>query len=329
MKTVDMHLHLLNPNVKFDRLFDRVAIALFGRKFGLDSEKMKTDPYGAYIDALISSIRDSEYIVKGALLPVDSKFDRDGTEIHRDATVCSHSEDVLALYREFPEYIIPFMSVNPNRKDALELIERYYREGAVGMKFLQNYWEVDLSEERLIPYYQKLAELGIPLIIHIGSEYTISSSPQYESARMLTLPLECGVRVIAAHVGAGDIGEKLRFWRNLSGDPKYFNREYLDLMEMMERYDNLYADISALLTVFKARVLRDLSQRGLEERLLFSTDYPVVYSTLFTSYDLPWRKRWELSKIANPLDRYTRAILEYFPKSSPVYTNYRKVLQLA
>ena len=99
------------------------------------------------------------------------------------------------------------------------------------------------------------------------------------------------------------------------------------LIRLNKISDNLYADISALLTIFKSRVLRDLTTRGVEERLLFGTDYPVVFSTIFCSYDLSFKKRLELSKIENPFDRYIEAILEYFPKESPIYSNYKKVLK--
>jgi len=328
MQTVDMHVHLLNPNVKFDRFYDKMAVRLFGKSFGLDTKRASYDPYQAYVDTLIGSIQNSQYISRSVVLPVDSKFDREGREVHRDPTVCSHSEDVLVLAKAYPDLIIPFISVNPNRQDAIELIEEFHAKGARGMKFLQNYWEVDLNEKRLIPYYAKLVELDLPLIIHIGSEFSVDSNVHYERASMLRLPLECGVKVIAAHVGAGHNGDRLKFWQNLSCNPKYFNEEYLQIMEMMGRYENLYADISALLTPFKARVLRDLSQRGVEDRLLFGTDFPVVYSVLFNSYDLSLSKRWKLSKISNPLDRYMQTILEYFPKESPIYSNYQKLIAI-
>ncbi len=328
MTTIDMHVHLLNPNVKFDRFFDRVALKLFGKKFNFDLDEIKQNPYEGYKKAFINSLKNSRYVDKVVLLPVDSEYNEQGVEVHRDKTVCSLSEDVLEVYREFPDLIIPFMSVNPRRKDAIELLEYYKAQGCVGVKFLQNYWGVDLRDESLKPYYKKLVELDLPLIIHIGSEYSIKSDKRYESWEMLTFPLECGVRVIAAHVGVGDSNGGLFFWRNFSNNPKYFNKDYFQILDLMKKYDNLYADLSAILTIFKSRVLRDLSTRGVEERLLFATDYPVVFSTIFCSYDLSLSKRFWLNKIKNPYDRYIRTIFEYFPENSPIYTNYKKILKI-
>jgi len=325
MTTIDMHVHLLNPNVKFDRFFDKVALKLFGKKFDLDIKSIKQNPFGGYKKSFLNSVKNSKYIDKVVLLPVDGVYNKKGEQIDRDSTVCSFSEDVLEVYKQFPNLIIPFMSINPYRKNSLELLEKYKKQGAVGVKFLQNYWGIDLNDESFIPYYEKLIELDLPLIIHIGSEYSIKSDKKYESADMLLLPLKIGVKVIAGHIGVGDTDNRLLFWRNFSNNPKYFNKDYFQIIDLMQKYDNLYADISALLTIFKSRVLRDLTTRGVEERLLFATDYPVVFSTIFCSYDLSLKKRLELNKIKNPFDRYLQAILEYFPENSPIYTNYKKI----
>ena len=59
---------------------------------------------------------------------------------------------------------------------------------------------MDLNEERFVPYYEKLKAHGLPLIVHVGSEYTIDSDARYERIEMLDLPLACGVTVIAAHM---------------------------------------------------------------------------------------------------------------------------------
>jgi hypothetical protein len=99
---------------------------------------------------------------------------------------------------------------------------------------------------------------------------------------------------------------------------------------MLPKHENLYADISALLTPVRAKVLRHLSeQTNVHEKLLFGTDYPVPFSTVFNSYDLPYKKRFALAKEENPFDRYTKTVMEYFPEAHPIYRNYQKILALA
>ena len=144
---------------------------------------------------------------------------------------------------------------------------------------------------------------------------------------MVNHPLEFGVKFIAAHMALSY--EPIRIFKALSTNPKNFNQDYFTLLEMLNQHDNLYADISAILTPVRAKVLPHLSEQyQVHDKLLFGTDYPVPFSTVFTSYDLPYKKRFELAKIDNPFDRYTESILEYFNEDSPIFQNYKKVLTL-
>jgi predicted TIM-barrel fold metal-dependent hydrolase len=325
IKTIDIHTHLLSSDVKFDRIYDKLALMFFGKKMGLDLDKVKQDPYGAYVDALIGNVVSSEHIEKIVLFGVDAKIGLDGVEIDRDMSVCASNDDVLSIYQKHPDIIVPFFSINPNRADALDLIDRYVELGFKGAKFLQNYWAIDLGDDRYKPYFQKLAKLDLPLIVHTGSENSISSVKEYESIKMLEAPLRCGVKVIAAHM-ALEYSLK-NIYKAISNNPKYFNKEYFLLLEMLEIHENLYADISALLTPFRAKALRDLSQREqIHHKLLFGSDFPVPTTTLFSSYDLSLAKRFALSKIQNPFDRYAKSILEYFDATNPIYTNHKKLL---
>lgn len=326
MQTVDFHTHLLNPSVRFDRPFDRFALFFFAAKLGMPAAKLRRDPYENYKKALITSIRNSRYVTGVCLYPVDGRFDEQGVEIHRDPTVCSSTEDVLAVHAAHPDLIIPFMSVNPRRKNALELIDEYVRRGCRGAKFLQNYWGVDLNDTRLVPYYEKLKEHAIPLVVHTGPEYTVDSSRKHESPDMVRLPLETGVTVVAAHMGAGRPFHKLFFWRNFLRDPDTFDREYFALLELLEKHENLYADLSSMLMPTKARMLGHLAkQTQIHGKLLFGTDYPVPFVTLFNLYGFSWKERKSIARITNPFDRYIEVLLRFFPETSPVYSNYKKI----
>ncbi|MGE4509807.1 MAG: amidohydrolase family protein, partial [Sulfurimonadaceae bacterium] len=285
MKTVDIHTHLLSSDVKFERFYDRLAIRFFGKKFGIDPKEILQNPYEAYTKALLRSVRNSKHIEKIVLFGVDARVDDAGKELHKDITVCASNDDLLRLYEQNPDLIIPFFSINPQRPDALELIDKYVAHGFAGGKFLQNYWNVDTNQERYRPYFEKMAAYDLPLIIHVGSESSVHSFVACESIDMLRLPLECGVKVICAHMALSY--EPRRILRAFSKKEKHFNEEYFELLKMLEHYPNLYADISALLTPVRAKVLRHLSlQKHIHPKLLFGTDFPVPFSTFFTSYDL-------------------------------------------
>lgn len=326
MKTIDMHVHLLNSEVSFNRFYDKIALAFFAKRFGLDTKTLSKDPYKAYTDALIHSVQNSLHVKKIVLFGVDAQVDDCGNTLHKDATVCASNEDVAKLYEKHPDVIIPFFSINPKRPDALELIEKYYALGFKGAKFLQNYWGVDTREERYRPYFEKLAQLDLPLIVHIGSESSVHSYATCESIEMLRHPLEVGVKVICAHMALSY--EPSHIFKALLRNSKYFNEEYFTLIAMLEKYDNLYADISALLTPVRAKVLPHLSQQSqIHHKLLYGSDFPVPFSIVFNSYDLPFWKRVKIAKEKNTFDRYSKAMLEYFPRNNPLYTNYKKVLR--
>jgi predicted TIM-barrel fold metal-dependent hydrolase len=322
---VDIHAHLLNKDVKFDRLYDKIAIKFFASKLGINPQKLIDDPYNAYTDAVIKNIRESKHLKKSVLFGVDSRLDLRGNLLHNDLTVCASNDSLLELYEKNRDIIIPFFSINPLRPDALDLIDRYSELGFRGAKFLQNYWGVDLNQDRFIPYFEKLKSKNIPLIIHIGSESSVHSYKDCESIDMLDTPLEIGVNVIAAHMALSYT--PLGIFKALSQNPKHFNDEYHKLLFMLETHDNLYADISAILTPVRAKVLRHLScEKSIHHKLLFGTDYPVPFTSMFNSYDLSFKKRIELSKIENPYDRYIGAILEYFTIESAIFSNYEKIL---
>lgn len=327
MKTIDIHTHLLNPGVHFDRLFDKITVRFFAKNLGADPAQLMARPYETYVASMARAIRESRYVEKACLFGVDARLDEQGREIDRDKTVCAMSDDVVAVAARYPDQFIPFFSINPRRPDALELIDEQIEKGGKGAKFLQNYWGVDLNDERFIPYYEKLKAQNIPLIIHIGSEYSIHSFTRFERIEMLDLPLATGVTVIAAHMGLGRINHKLRFWRNLSKNPQYFDEDYFQLLEMLRNHENLYADISAILAPLRARALRHFSkQQDVHGKILFGTDYPVPFPIRFNTYDLSSSTRKAIIGVENPFDRYTAAILEYFPEGNPIYSNHRKVL---
>lgn len=239
MKTVDVHVHLLNSSVSFDRFYDKIALYFFAKRFGIHAKDVLKEPYKAYTDALIRNVEMSQHIDKIVLFGVDAVVDEQGNILHQDKTVCASNEDVARLYQQHPDKIIPFFSINPKRPDAVELIKKYYAMGFKGAKLLQNYWGVDLNDKCYKSYFETLASLNLPTIIHIGSENSIHSHKAYESIDMLQQPLELGVKVICAHMALSY--ENGQFFKALRKDPKHYNEEYFKLLEMLTQYDNLYA----------------------------------------------------------------------------------------
>ena len=80
MKTIDIHTHLLNPAVKFERLFDRLAVRFFARRLGIEPAKLQAVPFDAYVQAMTDALSRSRHVEKACLFPVDARFDSHGRQ---------------------------------------------------------------------------------------------------------------------------------------------------------------------------------------------------------------------------------------------------------
>lgn len=187
------------------------------------------------------------------------------------------------------------MSVHPGRKDALEELEWFKATGAVLVKWLPNIQNIDPSDERYRSYYGKLVELDLPLLTHVGDEDSFTQTNNtLGDPRLLRLPLECGVRVIAAHVASS--GE--------SDGQDNVER----LLEMMPEFPNLFADISTLTQMNRKKHLPlVLNNPRLDGRLMCGTDYPQTNTPLVTSLqffmNLRLRQIRDLLRTRNSWDR--------------------------
>ncbi|HEX9078137.1 MAG TPA: amidohydrolase family protein, partial [Desulfuromonadaceae bacterium] len=186
-------------------------------------------------------------------------------------------------------------SVNPYRRDALDLLDKVKTEGAVLVKWLPSIQNIDPADRRLVPFYCRLASLGLPLLTHTGNEHSFTYAQNaLADPERLRLPLDQGVTVIAAHAASnGRNGGELNHDR---------------FLRPMKNYPNLYADISALTQLNRLGHLeRLLRHRELHGRLLYGTDMPLI-NTGITS---PWFHCYRLGSHAlrsvlaerNPWDR--------------------------
>jgi uncharacterized protein len=170
-------------------------------------------------------------------------------------------------------------SVNPFRKDALERLTWAKAHGAVLVKWIPSIMEIDPSDPRLVPFYQRLVALDLPLLTHTGKERSFSSShDELCDPEKLRLPLSLGVRVIAAHVGSTGT------FQGQSGTVR--------LARLMPAYPNLYADISSLTQLNKPGYLKAaLARPEFSGRLMYGSDFPMINTALVS----PWYYCWKLT----------------------------------
>jgi len=245
-------------------------------------------------DRIARCISDSKYVDDAVIIGLDAPHDQKG-EINLDrAEVVVPNRLVHAMAKRHPELHFG-ASVHPNRPDAVEELYWSKENGAVLLKWLPNIQDIDPSDERFVLFYETLAKLELPLLTHVGAEDSFSQADdRLGDPKLLQLPLECGVKVIAAHVAS-------------SGSTD--GQDNLErLLEMMPKYPNLVADISTLTQMNRRKYLATvLSDPRLEGRLMYGTDHPLTNTPLVTPLQYPlqltYRQLWELARERNPWDR--------------------------
>ncbi len=118
--------------------------------------------------------------------------------------------------------IIPFPSVHPGDPQALARLGSIARAGFRGVKLHPYYQEFVLDEERMLPLYGRIRELGLVLLCHTGYDIAYERKRIADPIRIArVLELVPGLRLIAPHLGAWDDWEEVE--RLLVGRPVVFD----------------------------------------------------------------------------------------------------------
>lgn len=193
--------------------------------------------------------------------------DRIGSDIYTSNSL------IRAVCRAHPTRFLFGASVHPYRPEALAAIDEVFRAGACLIKWLPLHHNIDATDVRTLAALRKCAELGLPVLIHMSEEFTLTTQyPQHRSIRPLLATLRrlrregCMPPVIVAHAAT-----PVTPW----GEREDFEL-LIEALAGEFRDAPLYADISAMLAVTKARFLRALVRRqDLHHKLLFGSDFPV------------------------------------------------------
>ncbi len=300
---VDMHCHTAGIGSGrsgawvSDALRQSWKFGLYLKIFGTSEKELIEKGDGRVMEIIATSIRESKLVDSAVILAMDAPYTSEGQLDCAAGEVYVPNRFVGEQVKAFPELLFG-ASVHPNREDALEELEWSKGNGAVLLKWLPNIQGINPSDERFVPYYEKLVELDLPLLSHVGDEDSFSQTDNaLGDPHLLKLPLECGVRVIAAHVASSGSND---------------GQDNVErLLEMMPRYPNLVADLSTLTQWNRRKYLNTvLNDPRLEGRLMYGTDYPLTNTPLVTPWqywrNLSFAQMWSLSRIRNSWDRDVR-----------------------
>lgn len=219
-------------------------------------------------------------------------------------------------------------SVSPNRPEEewqTELDFVFADEDAVLMKWIPSTQHIKVNEVSPL-FYQRLATSGLPLLCHVGPEYSFPEgirNMDYDNFDFLKTPLEHNVKVIAAHCASPVFPIK---------DPNRM-KQFRALMDQANAGDEvrLWADTSALSLSTRLPVISEILELFPAKWLVHGTDFPIPIDGLphlpFVTHGITPAEYAAIIKTKNPFDRDVK-IKRAHGFDDSILTNASKVLRL-
>jgi uncharacterized protein len=264
---LDIHIHLfgkgdgssgcrLSPAITESANFQALA-----KRLRL-SERAKTVDE-AYVLALAEHLQQSG-LQKGLILAQDAVYDPHGEPDWARTPVYVPNDYLLEIVARYPQRMLPCVSINPDRKDALAELDRCVARGARALKIHPPIQGVNLADKKHARFFQRCAALRTVVLVHTGHEH---SSPIIDvglaNPRKLERALDKGCTVVACHCGTGRQGDR----------PDMLP----DFLALARQYSNLWGDTSVLGGFGRSRdFLRLLDDKPACERLLHGSDFPLA-----------------------------------------------------
>lgn len=249
-----------------------------------------------YVERLLQRLDESETTAQAVVLGMDGVYDADGRRDESETEFLISNEYVLRTVAAHPGRLLAGVSINPARRDAIDEAARCAEGGAFLVKVLPNTQHFNPGEERYRAFYRALARHRLPLLSHVGYEFSLLGKDQSvgDPAR-LGIALEEGVTVIAAHGASQGLFLTEPHWKTL--------------VDFVQRYPHFYWDASALTLPNRVGMLLRLRRRpDLIARMVFGTDHPLpvfAFPPLLIGRPGAWLGA---RRTSNPFDRQARLL---------------------
>jgi predicted TIM-barrel fold metal-dependent hydrolase len=262
---IDAHVHIFEekmwPKGFLEGIYEH-------KKSTLSEEDFKHYKAEAKTETLIKEMNEARVDV-AVCLPIDNAFlCREEPEI----PVWKANEYVAEAQAKYPDRIIGFFGCDPMRADSVDMLEKGIRElGLKGVKLFPGWFYP--NDERIAPYYQKIEELDVPVLIHSGSDpnpfLMKYGDPRYLDDLLVKYPR---LKIIAAHISRG--------WENVLIQMMVYRPGRMWTDVACHQYEYMYARWHQLIQM---RYVLD----RLPDAVLFGSDWPFVKSAPF-----PSEKEW-------------------------------------
>lgn len=234
-----------------------------------------------------------------AILPMDMAFMGAG-KVPRP--YMEQLDELAQLKKRYPQSVLPFIHIDPRRKDYFDLFRRYIEEHDFHGLKLYPPLGIFPYDERLYPVYEYCQKQQLPVIAHCSPfNPTHFKGPKKELLTLLKkskdyIELEgkntkelCScfthpanykyvlkdfprLKVSMAHFGSSYYWNQ--YLEGLKKDDNWFNI----IREMLEEYKNFYTDISFTLSnkKFFSLLKTLMANEKINTKILFGSDYYMV-----------------------------------------------------
>ena len=278
---IDIHTHLVNKNFIKSKKINLAAKLML--------KKCEYTNFDDYIKNFLKQLTKSK-LDKTVLIGIEN------------SPICAGNAQVYDVCKAHSQFLFG-VNLNPYDADIENKIQNAVKNDAVLVKVLPSYQNINLADEKCIPFFELLEQNNLPLIVHTGIEHTLPTKNQdLNNPLRLEKAAKIGVKIICAHCGG----------RMFLHEKNYFD----EWSKLALKYENVYGDLSAMINPVQNFNLKNILKNDiLKHKVIFGTDYPAFPV-------IPFQK----SSNNIFIDCYN-----YFEKigfDSTIYTNAEKVLNL-
>lgn len=317
---IDIHIHLAVSGCQCQngwlhpRFRNRYTMKMLKRLHGITDHDLNTD-FDLLWPQKISHMVEKSRADYGVILGFDGVVDSSGHIVKSQSQLIVPHDWVFNNCYKYKN-LLPGPSINPHRREALDLLDECIAKKAVLFKWLPSVQKIDAADPRLVKFYQKIADSKIPLLFHVGTEGTFKSlEPHLNDLQYIRYPLDQGVKVICAHAGTEPVWSK---------EPDSSEA----LRDMMNSYQNLWVDNSGLCNFTRFHHVPQLVKNTwLTDRMLYGSDWPVPAHPWFFLKDMGLKKTIKIEKESNWINR-DMLIKDFYGYPKETYTRALKVLNL-
>ena len=237
---IDAHVHPVFVGTPIHPGLDQLSRAYYDR----DASRLSLDGFIAELDRA--------KVDKAVLLTV----------VWKNQPVRQRNEATAELVGLLPDRFVGFGTFDPNAEmDATsEVAYAIEQLGLSGIKIIAQNVEVPYNDPRCYPAYEKIQELGVPVIFHTGPSFLHTRSKYWSANALEDIALDFPrMKMILAHMGM---------------------QSHLEIHSLLVRHANVYADLSfwPLNPRHRGLIPWPLLEQTVPQKLLLGSDFPVGQS---------------------------------------------------